>query len=107
MTPEQLKQIFIDTDYPHVSGTPEELRTAEYLKERCEALGVTARLESFRVAMAETDSCSVLADGEEIPCKAFYGCGSGSVEGELYYMPALDPVSVSGAKDRMVSAGVS
>ena len=102
MTPEQLKQIFIDTDYPHVSGTPEELRTAEYLKERCEALGVTARLESFRVAMAETDSCSVLADGEEIPCKAFHGCGSGSVEGELYYMPALDPVSVSGAKDRIV-----
>ena len=102
MTPEQLKQIFIDTDYPHVSGTPEELRTAEYLKERCEALGVTARLESFRVAMAETDSCSVLADGEEIPCKAFHGCGSGSVEGELYYMPALDPVSVSNAKDRIV-----
>lgn len=102
MTHEALKQLFLDTDYPHVSGTPEELKVAECLKSRCEALGVQARLESFRVAMAEMTACSVTADGEEIPCKAFYGCGSGSVEGELYYMPALDPVSMAGARDRIV-----
>ncbi len=102
MTPEQLKQLFLDTDYPHVSGTPEELKTAEYLKGRCEALGVTAHLENFRVAMAEMTACSVTADEMEIPCKAFYGCGSGSTEGELYYMPALDPVSMAGAKDKIV-----
>ena len=102
MTAEQLKQIFLDTDYPHTSGTPEELKAAEYLKACCEAMGVPARLESFRVAMAEMEACSVTADGEEIPCKAFYGCGSGEAEGELYYMPALDPVSLAGAKDRIV-----
>ena len=102
MTAEQLKQIFLDTDYPHTSGTPEELKAAEYLKACCGAIGVPARLESFRVAMAEMEACSVTADGEEIPCKAFYGCGSGEAEGELYYMPALDPVSLAGAKDRIV-----
>ena len=102
MTHEQLRQLFLDTDYPHVSGTPEELKAAEYLKACCEALGVPARLEGFRVAMAEMAACSVTADEAEIPCKAFYGCGSGSVEGELYYMPALDPVSMVGAKDRIV-----
>ncbi|MBQ6173535.1 MAG: M28 family peptidase [Clostridia bacterium] len=102
MTNEQLKQIFLDTDYPHTSGTPEERKVAEYLKARCEALGVPARLESFPVAMAEMEACSVTADGEEIPCKGFYGCGSGEAEGELYYMPALDPVSMAGAKDRIV-----
>ena len=52
MTTDQLKQIFLDTDYPHTSGTPEELKAAEYLKACCEALGVLAHLESFQVAMA-------------------------------------------------------
>ncbi len=102
MTNDQLKQIFLDTDYPHTSGTPEELKTAEYLKGRCEALGVPARLEGFRVAMAEMEACSVTADGEDVPCRAFYGCGTGDVEGELYYMPALDAVSMAGAKDKIV-----
>ena len=102
MTTEQLKQLFIDTDYPHTSGTPEELKAAEYLKARCEALGVPAHLEGFRVAMADMEACSVTADGEDIPCKAFYGCGSGEAEGELCYVPALDPVSMAGAKDKIV-----
>ena len=75
MTTDQLKQIFLDTDYPHTSGTPEELKAAEYLKACCEALGVPAHLESFQVAMADMEACSVTADGEDISCKAFYGCG--------------------------------
>ena len=45
------KQIFTDTDFVHRSGTPEELCVAEYLKARCEALGVPAHLESFPVPM--------------------------------------------------------
>ena len=102
MTEAQLKEIFVATDFPHTSGTPEELRVAEFLVSRCEALGVPARLESFRVPMAEMESCSVTADGRDIPCKAFYGCGSGDVEGELYYMPSVDPVSLAGARDKIV-----
>ena len=102
MTEAQLKEIFVATDFPHTSGTPEELRVAEFLVSRCQALGVPARLESFRVPMAEMESCSVTADGRNIPCKAFYGCGSGDVEGELYYMPSVDPVSLAGARDKIV-----
>ena len=45
----ELKRIFDDTDWVHPSGTPAELRAAEYLKGRCEALGVPARLEAFPV----------------------------------------------------------
>ena len=52
MNKRSLRQIFKDTDYVHRSGTPEELRAAEYLKARCQALGVPARLESFPVPMA-------------------------------------------------------
>ncbi len=98
----KLQEIFDRTAFPHTSGTAEELKTAEYLKKLCEELGVKAHLESFRVAMADMEACSVTADGEEIPCKAFYGCGSGEAEGELYYMPSLDPVSLAGARDRIV-----
>ena len=96
------KQFFKDTDYVHRSGTTEELRAAEYLKARCEALGVPARLESFPVPMAEMEEAHVWADGKEIPCRGFFNCGSGEVEGELYYMPGQDKVSVAGAKDKIV-----
>lgn len=96
------KQFFKDTDYVHRSGTPEELRAAEYLKAKCEALGVPAKLEAFPVPMGEIEEARVLADGKEIPCKGCFCCGSGTVEGELYYMPATDPVSIAGAKDKIV-----
>ena len=102
MDQKQLKQIFLDTDFVHWSGTPEELKVAEYLKAKCEELGVPAHLEGFRVASADIESAQVLADGKEIPCKGFFGCGSGTVEGELYYMTNTDPVSLAGAKDKIV-----
>ena len=63
MKQEAMKKIFQETDYVHRSGTPEELRAAEYLKARCEELGVPARLEAFPVAMAEIEEARVLADG--------------------------------------------
>ncbi len=102
MTTNELKSIFNHTDFVHTSGTPEELQVAEYLEKCCQEMGVSAHLEPFRVAMAEMESCSVTADGESIPCKAFFGCGSGTVEAPLYYMPNQDPVSIAGAKDKIV-----
>lgn len=97
-----LSNIFQSTDFVHASGTKEELQVAEFLKAQCEALGVPAHLEAFRVAMGEIESAHLFADGKEIICKAFNCCGSGSVEGELYYMPGTDPVSIAGAKDKIV-----
>lgn len=102
MNARKLRQIFKDTDFVHRSGTPEELRVAEYLKAQCEALGAQARLEGFRVAMAEIEEARVVADGREIPCRGFFCCGSGTAEGELYYMPGQDKVSIAGAKDKIV-----
>ncbi|MBQ1411446.1 MAG: M28 family peptidase [Oscillospiraceae bacterium] len=102
MTQNMMSRIFADTDFVHQSGTPEELRVAEYLKAQCEALGLEARLEAFPVAMSEMEEAHVYADGREIPCKGFFCCGSGEVEAELYHMPAQDPVSIAGAKDKIV-----
>ena len=96
------KKIFTDTDFVHRSGTPEELHVAEYLKARCEELGAAARIEPFAVPMGEIEETHVYADGKEIPAKGFFCCGSGEIEGELYYMPAQDKVSIAGAKDKIV-----
>ena len=100
----EMRQIFKDTDYVHRSGTAEEKAVADYLAARCAALGVPAKLEEFAVPMAEIESASVTADGREVPCRGFALCGSGEAEGELYYMPGTDPVSVAGAKDKIVLA---
>ncbi len=97
MNKRELRQLFKDTDCVRRSGTAEELRTAEYLRERCERLGAAARLESFPVPMGEMEEARVFADGKEIPCRGFFCCGSGEAEGELYYMPARDPVWRRGA----------
>ena len=52
----KLQSIFDQTDFVHASGTKEELQVANYLKEQCEALGVPAKLEGFRVAMGEIET---------------------------------------------------
>lgn len=97
-----LQHIFEATDFIHASGTKEEMKVAEFLKSQCEELGVSAHIEGFRVAMGDIESVHLFADGQEIPCKALSCCGSGVVEGELYYMPSIDPVSLAGAKDKIV-----
>ena len=102
MNTKELKKIFKDTDFVHRSGTPEEWKVAEYLRNCCDAQGVKAWLEAFAVPMAEIHAAAVVADGKEIPCKGFFNCGSGKTEGELYYMPGTDPVSIAGAKDKIV-----
>ena len=71
-----LKHIFESTDFVHASGTKEELQVAEFLKSQCEELGVPAHLEGFRVAMGDIEEVHLLADGQEIPCKALSCCGS-------------------------------
>ena len=102
MNQEELRQIFADTDFIHRSGTPEELKVAEYLRDRCQTFGLAARIEAFRVPMGDVEKAEVLADGKPVPCKGLACCGSGSVSGELYYMPGTDPVSIAGAKDKIV-----
>lgn len=97
-----LKNIFESTDFVHASGTKEELQVAEYLKGQCEELGVKAWIEEFRVAMGDIEEAHLYADGTEVECKAFTCCGSGAADGELYYMPGIDKVSIAGAKDKIV-----
>lgn len=98
----QLKKIFEDTNYVHFSGTEEELTVAKYLQEKCTELGIEATLEEFDVPCSNIEEAHLYADDIEIPCKGVFCCGSGEVEGELYYMPDINPVSIAGAKNKIV-----
>ena len=57
-----IRKILKDTDFIHTSGTAEELKVAEYLKDQCEAMGVKAWLESFPVAMATMEEAHLYAE---------------------------------------------
>ncbi len=102
MNIKQIRNILKDTDYVRTGGTDEELRCAEYLKDACEALGARAKLENFPVQMASIKKEELLADGVSIPCKAFYNCGSGSVEAPFLYLPNLDKASLCLAEGKIV-----
>ncbi len=107
MNKKQVRQILKDTDFIHISGSPEEKKVAEYLKKCCENLGVKAKLEAFEVEIGDVKSASLtvtLPGGktQEIPCKGYRLCGSGTVEAPLVYLPELDPASLTKARDSIV-----
>ena len=98
----EIRQILKDTDYVRTSGSPQELKAAEYLKARCEEKGMAARIEAFPVAMSELQESHLYVDGKEIPCRGSLLCGSGEVEAPLYHMPGTDRISIAGAKGKIV-----
>ena len=93
MTPEQIMKIFEETAYVRTGGSVEEKKCAEYIKARCEAMGLAADLETFEVDMATIQEAVFLADGEQIPCKGYFCAGSGTVEAPLYYLRDNSPYS--------------
>ena len=97
----QIRQILKDNDFVHTSGTPQELQVAEYLADRCRALGAETRLEAFPVAMAEVNGAELLADGRPVPCKGYRCCGSGTVEAPLCYLPNTDPASLGAVRGKI------
>ena len=107
MNKKQIRQILKDTDYVHTSGTPEELKTAEYLRKLCEDMGVAAHLEAFPVDMAEVENASLTvmtAGGKlrEVPCCGYRLCGSGTVRAPFRYLPDTDPASLAKAQGAIV-----
>ena len=102
MTLKAIHQILKDTDFVHISGSPEELKVAEYLKAKAEALGAKAHLEAFDVPMGDVHEAHLIADGREVPCKGHRCCGSGEVEAPFLYLPDTDPASLTKVKGKIV-----
>ena len=102
MDARDIKKILSDTAYVRTGGSPEEARCAEYIKARCEELGVSARIEPFSVEVYTELVAELEVDGERIACKSHYGSPDADVEGELYYLEGLDEVSLRGCRGKVV-----
>ena len=97
-----IDRILQDTAYVRTGGSEEELRCAEYLKARCEEMGIHAWLEDFEVPMSTLTRATLLCDGREITCKGYFCAGSADVEAPLYYLRGEDRISLSGCRDKIV-----
>ena len=98
----KIMQIFDDTAYIRMGGSAEELKTAEYLKDQCAALGLEARLEAFAVQMADIEEAALVINGQSITCKGYRNAGSAEVEAPFYYLRGTDPYSLSLCKGKIV-----
>lgn len=102
MNTKQIMKIFEDTAYVRMGGSPEELKTAKYLKSQCEAIGLNAQIVPFEVDMATIQTAKLYADGEEVTCKGYFCAGSGEVEAPFYYLRSNDAYSLSQCKGKIV-----
>lgn len=102
MDAKQIMQIFQDTAYIRTGGSQEELRTAQYICEKVAGMGQKAEIVPFEVPMAQIREARFLADGESVPCKGYFGAGSGEVEAPLYYLRNTDPYSLSQCRGKIV-----
>lgn len=102
MDNKKIMDIFKDTAYVRMGGSDEELRCAEYLRDQCAKLGLTAAIEPFEVQMATMKQAKLIVDGEEVTCKGYLNAGNGDVEAPLYYLTSTDGYSLSLCKGKIV-----
>ncbi|MDO5153065.1 MAG: M28 family metallopeptidase [Eubacteriales bacterium] len=102
MNAKQIMKIFEDTAYIRTGGSPEERKTAEYIREKVAGMGMKADIVPFEVPMAEIQEAVFQADGKSIPCKGYFCAGSGEVEAPFYYLRNTDPYSLSQCKGKIV-----
>lgn len=99
---EKINQILTDTAYVKTAGTEAELRCAKYLQQKCAELGIDSRLESFLVGYADVHEEVLVADGRQIPCKAYLCCGDTDIEAPLYHLTNTEPQSFRQCRGKIV-----
>ena len=102
MVAKDIMKIFAETAYVRMGGSAEELRCAEYIRDYCAKLGLSASIEAFPVDMANLHNAQFIADGISIPCKGYLNAGSGEVEAPFYYLTNTDAYSLSQCKGKIV-----
>ena len=102
MDAKQIMKIFEDTAYVRMGGSKEELKAAEYLKAKCEALGFNAEIVPFDVDMATIQEAKLFVDGEEITCKGYFNAGNAELEAPFYYLRSTDKYTLSQCKGKIV-----
>lgn len=102
MDAKKIMDIFRDTAYIRTGGSPEELKTAQYLVEQVNRWGLKGEILPFEVPMSNMEEAVFLADGVEVPCKGYLCAGSGEVEAPFYYLRGKDAYSLSQCKGKIV-----
>ena len=102
MNAKQIMKIFEDTAYVRMGGSAEELRAAEYIRDRVAELGLKAQIVPFEVPMSTMQEAVFLADGVEIPCKGYLCAGNAELEAPFYYLRNTDKFSLSLCKGKIV-----
>ena len=102
MDAKHIMQIFEETAYIRMGGSPEELRAAQYLQDQVSKLGMEARIVPFEVPMSDMKHAALLAGGVEVPCKGYLCSGSADLEAPLYYLRNDDKFSLSLCRGKIV-----
>ncbi len=102
MDAKEIMKIFEETAYVRTGGSPEELRTAQYLRDKCAEMGLTATIEPFNVDMATIRKAQLFVDGKEVRCEGMLNSGCGDIEAPIYYLRNADPYSLSLCKGKIV-----
>lgn len=102
MKAKEIMEIFRETAYVRMGGSPEEKKTAEYLCHKLAQMGLEAQIQPFTVAMADIQEAELLADGIRIPCKGYLCAGNGEVEAPLYYLRNSDPWALNQCRGKIV-----
>ena len=102
MNAKQIMDIFQDTAYVRTGGSPEELRTAQYLQEKVSGMGLKAEIVPFDVPMANIREAVLEADGVQVACKGYLCAGSGEVEAPFCYLRNADAYSLSFCRGKIV-----
>ena len=102
MNAEQIMKIFADTAYIRTGGSPEELRTAQYLQDKIAGLGLKAEIVPFDVPMSRIQEAVLQVGGVEVTCKGYLCAGSGEVEAPFYYLRDSSPYALSKCRGKIV-----
>ena len=102
MNAKEIMNIFAENAYVRTGGSPEELRCAEYIREKCAQMGLQAEIMPFPVDMATMQEAALFVDGQEIPCKGYLCAGSGEVEAPFYYLRDTSAASLPQCKGKIV-----
>lgn len=102
MNAEQIMKIFADTAYIRTGGSPEELRTAQYLQDKIAGLGLKAEIVPFDVPMSRIQEAVLQVDGVEVTCKGYLCAESGEVDAPFYYLRDSSPYALSKCRGKIV-----
>lgn len=102
MNAREMMKILEDTAYVRTSGTEEELRCANYIRDCVSAMGLEASLQPFDVSMHRIEKAELTVDGVSIPCTGYFGAGNWDVEAPIYYLRNDDELSLLGCKGKIV-----